>query len=277
MSSLSSLGLTSPLLAQAAAKPTAPAPTPTAPAPKAKTTATQAVPTATQPTESPFWMYTSMGLAAALVVLGITSALQYRRLQKKLRFEMIKNRETTKRVEIAGETITKMEKNPDLIHARDFNLDYLRMRMAEEKFRFSIVNQSKIKIKQQISVALRPTQALEGELGMASAGRQIDQIFDVEYEPADMPKGTKRVLFRIEIKMVKLPTQPTSQTIGQIIDCIESFLSPGQENDSWQPTIQGRLANMRWDQAAKPTPRLVLEQTQEGSNVTFRTSRMTKA
>jgi hypothetical protein len=275
MSSLSSLGLTSPLLAQAAAKPTAPAPT--APAPKAKTTATQAVPTATQPTESPFWMYTSMGLAAALVVLGITSALQYRRLQKKLRFEMIKNRETTKRVEIAGETITKMEKNPDLIHARDFNLDYLRMRMAEEKFRFSIVNQSKIKIKQQISVALRPTQALEGELGMASAGRQIDQIFDVEYEPADMPKGTKRVLFRIEIKMVKLPTQPTSQTIGQIIDCIESFLSPGQENDSWQPTIQGRLANMRWDQAAKPTPRLVLEQTQEGSNVTFRTSRMTKA
>jgi hypothetical protein len=268
MSSLSSPGLTSPLLAQAAAKPTAP---------KAKTTATQAVPTATQPTESPFWMYTSMGLATALVVLGITSALQYRKLQKKLRFEMIKNRETTKRVEIAGETITKMEKNPDLIHARDFNLDYLRMRMAEEKFRFSIVNQSKIKIKQQISVALRPTQALDGELGMASAGRQIDQIFDVEYEPADMPKGTKRVLFRIEIKMVKLPTQPTSQTIGQIIDCIESFLSPGQENDSWQPTIQGRLANMRWDQAAKPTPRLVLEQTQEGSNVTFRTSRMTKA
>ena len=119
--------------------------------------------------------------------------------------------------------------------------------------------------------------ALDGDLGIASTGRQIDQIFDVEYEPAEMPKGSKRVLFRIEIKMVKLPTQPTSQTISQIIDCIESFLSPGQENDSWQPTIQGRLANMRWDQKAKPTPRLVLEQSQEGSNVTFRTSRMTKA
>ncbi len=263
MSSLPSLGLTSPLIAQAA---------------KPKTTSTtQAVPTAARPVESPFWMYTSMGLATALVILGITSTLQYRRLNKKLRFEMIKNRETTKRVELAAETITKMEKNPDLIHSRDFNLDYLRMRMAEEKFRFSIVNQSKMKIKKQISDALRPTQALDGELGMASTGRQIDQIFDVEYEPSDMPKGTKRVLFRIEIKMVKLPTQPTSQTISQIIDCIESFLSPGQENDSWQPTIQGRLANMRWDQKAKPTPRLVLEQTQEGSNVTFRTSRMAKA
>ena len=263
MLSLPSLGLTNPLLAQATAKSTAPK-------------VNQSVPVTAQPIESPFWMYTSMGLALALVVLGITSTLQYRKLTKKLRFEIIKNRETGKRVELAAETISKMEKNPDLIHSRDFNLDYLRMRMAEEKFRFSIVNQSKIKIKQQISVALRPTQALEGELGVASTGRQIDQIFDVEYEPAEMPKGTKRVLFRIEIKMVKLPTQPTSQTISQIIDCIESFLSPGQENDSWQPSIQGRLANMRWDQNAKPTPRLVLEQTQEGSNVTFRTSRMAK-
>ena len=265
---LSSLSLMSRLLAQAPNQPTAA---------KNKATTTQPV-TATQtPPESPFWMYTSIGLAVILVVLGVTSALQYNKLNKRLRFEMIKNRETGKRAELAVETISKMERNPDLIHSRDFNLDYLRMRMAEEKFRFSIVNQSKIKIKQQISMALRPTQALNGDLGIASTGRQIDQIFDVEYEPAEMPKGSKRVLFRIEIKMVKLPTQPTSQTISQIIDCIESFLSPGQENDSWQPTIQGRLANMRWDQKAKPTPRLVLEQSQEGSNVTFRTSRMTKA
>lgn len=265
---LSSLSLMSRLLAQAPNKPTAA---------KNKATTTQPIPTTPTASESPFWMYTSIGLAVALVVLGVTSALQYNKLNKRLRFEMIKNRETGKRAELAVETISKMERNPDLIHSRDFNLDYLRMRMAEEKFRFSIVNQSKIKIKQQISMALRPTQALDGDLGIASTGRQIDQIFDVEYEPAEMPKGSKRVLFRIEIKMVKLPTQPTSQTISQIIDCIESFLSPGQENDSWQPTIQGRLANMRWDQKAKPTPRLVLEQSQEGSNVTFRTSRMTKA
>ena len=30
---------------------------------------------------------------------------------------------------------------------------------------------------------------------------------------------------------------------------------------------------MHWDQKAKPTPLLVLEQTNEGVNVTFRTSR----
>jgi hypothetical protein len=241
---------------------------------KPKTTPTIAVPSpnATAGLVPQIWQYSTIALALALGILGITSALQHRRLTQKLRLEILKNREMHRRTEQATATISTMEKNPDLIHSRDFNLDYLRMRMAEETFRFAVVNQIKIKIKQQITVALRPTQALDGELGVSSTGRNIDHIFDVEYEPSDMPKGTKRVLFRIEIKMVKLPTQPTSQ----ITDCIESFLSPTQENDSWQPTIQGRLANMRWDQKAKPTPRLLLEQTQEGSNVTFRTSRMTK-
>lgn len=225
---------------------------------------------------SPIWQYSTLGLAIAISALGITSALEHRRLTKKLKFETLKNQEMHRRIELAAGTITKMEKNPDLIHSRDVNLDYLRMRMSEERFRFEIVNQIKIKIKKQVTVALRPTQIQDGELGIASTGRQIDQIFDVEHHPDGQPKGTKRVLFRVEIKIVKLPTQATSQTINQITDCIETFLSPGQENDSWQPTIQGRLANMHWDQTAKPTPRVLLEQTQEGANVTFRTNRITK-
>lgn len=222
-------------------------------------------------------MYTAGGLLGLLVILGITSALQYRLLKKKLRFEHLKNQELQKKYKYAVDTIGKMERNPDLIHSREFNLDYLRMRMAEEVFHFSIVNQIKIKVKDKITMALRPQQASQGELGIASTGRQVDEVFDVEYEPQDAPKGTKRVLFRVEIKILKLPTQPTSQTINQIIDCIENFLSPAQEHDTWQPTIQGRIANMHWDQKAKPTPLLVLEQTQEGSNVTFRTTRMAKA
>jgi hypothetical protein len=83
----------------------------------------------------------------------------------------------------------------------------------------------------------------------------------------------KRVLFRAQIRLIKLPTQATSSTISQIINCIETYLSPKQNDDSWQPTIQGRIVYMHWDQKAKPTPLLVLEQTNEGVNVTFRTSR----
>ncbi len=220
------------------------------------------------------WMAASGGLLLLLIVLGVMSKLATDKLAKQIKFETFKNRELQKKLKFAVETIGKMEKNPDLIHSREFNLDYLRMRMDEEVFHFAILNQIKLKVKDKISLALRPSQANQGEVGIASTGRQVDEIFDVEYEPGDLPKGTKRVLFRVEIKILKLPTQPTSVTIGQIIDCMETFLNPASEHDTWQPTIQGRIANMRWDQKAKPTPLLVLEQTQEGSNVTFKTTRM---
>jgi hypothetical protein len=233
----------------------------------------------TEPAKTPgdsnqIWMMASGGLLVLLVVLGVLSKLGMDKLAKQLKFETFKNRELQKKLKYAVETIGKMERNPDLIHSREFNLDYLRMRMDEEVFHFAILNQIKIRVKDKISVALRPAQGNQGEIGIASTGRQVDEIFDVEYEPGDLPKGTKRVLFRIQIKILKLPTQPTSVTINQIIDCMETFLSPTGENETWQPTIQGRIANMHWDQKAKPTPLLVLEQTQEGTNVTFRTTRM---
>jgi hypothetical protein len=242
-------------------------------APPAKATkAVPASPAAAPANSGQPWMAVSGGLLFLLIALGVTSTLQYRRLQKQLKFESLKNREMQNRIKLAADTIGKMERNPDLIHSREFNLDYLRMRMAEEVFHFEIVNQIKMKVKEKITLALRPQQA---ELGIASSGaRQVDEIFDVEYERKDLPKGTKRVLFRIEIKITKLPTQPTSATISELISCIETFMSPTQEKESWQPIIQGRITNMQWDQKAKPTPLLVLAQTQEGSNVTFRTNRM---
>lgn len=249
-------------LAQTPSKPTKPKAVTTEPAKAPDANSTQ------------LWMMTSGGLVLLLIILGIFSKLAMDKLAKQMKFETFKNRELQKKLKFAVETIGKMEKNPDLIHSREFNLDYLRMRMDEEVFHFAILNQIKLKVKEKISVALRPSQANQGEIGIASTGRQIDEVFDVEYEPGDLPKGTKRVLFRVEIKIFKLPTQPTSVTIGQIIDCMETFLSPNSEHESWQPTIQGRIANMRWDQKAKPTPLLVLEQTQEGSNVTFKTTRM---
>jgi hypothetical protein len=235
------------------------------------TATTQATPTP-EPGHN-IWMMTSGGLGLLLLVLGGLSYYQAAKLKRQVKFETFKNRELQKKLKFAVETIGKMEKNPDLIHSREFNLDYLRMRMAEEVFHFAIVNQIKIKVKDKITVALRPGQASQGEIGIASTGRQIDEIFDVLYKTGETAQST-RVLFRIQIKILKLPTQPTSVTINQIIDCFETFLSPTHENETWQPAIQGRIANMRWDQNAKPTPLLVLEQTQEGSNVTFRTNRM---
>lgn len=221
------------------------------------------------------WMLTSGGLLVLLVGLGVFSQIQHKKVAKRLRFEQYKNRELEKKVKLALKTITKMEKNPDLIHSREFNLDYLRMRMDEELFHFSILNQLKVKVKQKLTEALRPRQAETGMIGVASKPRQVDEVFDVEYTAHDKDKqnARKRVLFRIQIRLSKLPTQPTSVTISNIIDCIETFLSPEGDDGHWQPTIQGRIAYMHWDQKAKPTPLLILEQSSEGVNVTFRSSK----
>lgn len=217
------------------------------------------------------WMYVSGGLFVLVLGLAALSYVQTSKLQKQLKFESYKNRELQKRVKLALSTIAKMERNPDLIHSRDFNLDYLRMRMEEKQFNFAIVNQLKIKVKQRISEALRPTQASTGMIGIASKPRPINQVFDVEYISPNDEKKRKRVLFRIQIRLMKLPAQATSKSVEEIVKCIENFLNPQEEEGFWQPTLQGRIANMKWDQKAKPTPLLILEQTNEGVNVTFRT------
>ncbi|WP_199248488.1 hypothetical protein [[Phormidium] sp. ETS-05] len=211
-----------------------------------------------------------MGLSGVLFFLLIASLvfskIQISNYDKKLKFEQFKNQEMQKKMKMAIETISKMEKNPDLIHSREFNLDYLRMRMAEENFHFAIVNQIKVKVKDRITIALRPNAENQGK------GRQVDEVFDVTYETGEIAKIEKRVLFRIQIKLTKLPTQATSKTISQIIDCLENYLTEKEDHDTWQPTIQGRVAYIHWDQTAKPTPMLVLEQSNEGVNVTFRTT-----
>ncbi len=207
----------------------------------------------------------------ALVVYG---KIQLKKLNKQIKFERFKTKELEKKFKLALETIRKMETNPDLIHSREFNLDYLRMRMSEEVFHFGIVNQIKIKLKEQISQVLRANQSQPGVVGIANnSGRKINATFDVEHETGSPPNVSKRVLFRIQVRLMKLPTQATSATISQIIDCVETYLSPEEDRDTWQPTIQGRIVYIHWDQKAKPTPLLVLEQTNEGVNVTFRTNR----
>ncbi|MEM6401804.1 MAG: hypothetical protein AAF757_16485, partial [Cyanobacteria bacterium P01_D01_bin.116] len=222
----------------------------------------------------PLPIMVSGGLTLTVIGLIIYSKIQIKAVEKKLRFEKFRTRELEKKLKLSLQTMRKMETNPDLINSREFNLDYLRMRMEEEVFHFAIVNQIKIKIKDKISQALRPNHDKQGTVGIAnSAGRQVDETFDVEYETGAATNNGKRVLFRVQIRLMKLPTQASSATISQLIDCVETYLSPAEDHDSWQPTIQGRIAFMHWDQKAKPTPLLVLEQSNEGVNVTFRTSR----
>ncbi len=219
------------------------------------------------------WIGSSGLLLFLILVLSIVFQVKTQDVNKQLKLEKFRNKELHKKYKMALGAISKMEKNPDLIHSREFNLDYLRMRMAEDVFHYAIIVQIKMKVKQKIALALRPTQSAVGDKNTAGTGRQVDSIFDVEYETGEGSRSKKRVLFRIQIRLMKLPTQATSATINQIIDCLETYLSPSEDHDTWQPTIQGRIVHIEWDQKAKPTPLLVLEQSNEGMNVTFRTTR----
>jgi hypothetical protein len=222
----------------------------------------------------PLLLFASGGMVLALIAVIVYSKILLQQSEKKLNFEKFRTRELDKKLKLALETIRKLENNPDLADSRHFNLDYLRMRMSEDVFHLALINQMKIKIKDKISPALRPSQSSEGAVGVASSsGKQIDETFDIEYETGVAPKIVKRVLFRVQIRLIKLPIQATSTTVSQLIDCIETYLSDRENNDTWQPTIQGRIVYMHWDQKAKPTPLLVLEQLNEGVNVTFKTTR----
>lgn len=219
------------------------------------------------------WMITSGVLLLALVGGGVWFRIQSNNWAKRLKFETFKNKELQKKYKLALKTINKMETNPDLVHSREFNLDYLKMRMEEEIFHFAILNQIKIRMKDKISAALRPNQAEQGIVGIASTGgHQIDETFDVEYQTSELPNAKRGVLFRVQVRLTRLPTQTTNATIEELINCIEAYLDP-ETDEHWQPTLQGRVVYMHWDQKAKPTPLLVLEQSNEGVNVTFRTNR----
>lgn len=255
-------------------------PTPTKPGqvkPGQKPAQTKSSQAATPPADGQsgqIWMFASGGLLLLMIGLAVFAKLKVDEANKKLKFQDFKIKELQKKLKLALSTIQKMEANPDLVNSREFNLDYLRMRMDEEVFHFAIVNQIKVRVKDMVTTALRPTQASQAAIGIAStAARQVDEIFDIVHETGEVAQKTKRVLFRIQIKLMKLPTQATSATISQIIDCIETFLSPADDHDTWQPTIQGRIAKLHWDQKAKPTPLLVLEQFSEGVNVTLKTKR----
>jgi len=216
----------------------------------------------------PILLAPSVILLIALIGGGLFVKFRIiKRLEKKIKFEEFKNKELQKKYKLAQATISKMETNPDLVHSREFNLDYLRMRMDEEVFHFAVVNQIKVKVKEKVGPALRGG-SKESTTGK---GRKVSTIFDVTYNTGEGAKEKQRVLFRIQITLTKLPTQATSKTISDIIDCIETYLSPTADHNTWQPTIQGFMVGLHWDQKAKPTPLLVLDQRDEG-NVTIRSN-----
>ena len=223
------------------------------------------------------WFLSTSSLLIIVIGLLIYGKWKFNKMLKVIKYEQYKVKNLHERLKLALETIHQWEANPDLVYSRDFNLDYLRMRMEEQNFHYTIVNQVKMKIKQFISTALRTSLSKDKLMGIANqSGCKIDEIFDVTYETKIGEKVTPRVLFRVQIKLQKLPTQSTSEIIREITKCLETFLAPEGVDDNWQPSIHGYLVSISWNQQSKPTPLLLLEQHNEGMNVSLSTKQNIK-
>ena len=128
----------------------------------AQTTENTASPSITASTDSrvssgQLWMMSSISLLVIFSLVVAYGQWQIQHTKKALKFEKFKSRDLKKKLKLALVTIRKMEGNPDLVHAREFNLDYLRMRMDEEVFHYVVVNQIKMKVTQLVVAALRPS------------------------------------------------------------------------------------------------------------------------
>ncbi len=193
---------------------------------------------------------------------------QLRKTRHQFKIEKIKNQDLAKKLKLALHTIDENERNPDLIHSREFNLDYLSMRMEEPHFCEIILAQMKVNLRQKVSPALMPSEEDSGNV------RKVDVIFDVSYKPEHHDNTQIRVLFRVHVKLTKIPAHGSQSILKDLATGLENFVVASDENRNWQPTIQGRLAVISWDQTAKPTPLLVIEQTNEGANVLMRNKRL---
>ena len=213
-----------------------------------------------------------VGLLGVLL-LGAIAATAYhywqlRKTRQQLKIEKIKTQELAKKLKLALHTIDEHERNPDLIHSREFNLDNLSMRMEDPHFCEVILAQMKVNLRQKVTPALMPTEEDSGHV------RKVDVTFDVSYKPEHHDDTQIRVLFRINVKLAKIPLNGSQSILKELAIGLESFVSASDANRNWQPTIQGRLAVISWDQNAKPTPLLVIEQTNEGANVLLRNKRL---
>jgi uncharacterized protein (DUF736 family) len=222
-------------------------------------------------------LQTPVGVTVLLVLLLGTlasNAYYYWKLTKKrkqFKIERLKTHELAKKLKLALKTIDENERNPDLIHSREFNLDYLSMRMEEPHFCEIILAQMKVNLRQKVTPALMPTEEDGGQV------RKVDVVFDVSYQPEHHDDSQIRVLFRVHVKLPKIPANGSQSILKDLTLGLENFVIASDENRNWQPTIQGRLAVISWDQSAKPTPLLVIEQTNEGSNVLMRNKRLVQS
>ncbi|MFN5516106.1 MAG: hypothetical protein ACK5CA_15545 [Cyanobacteriota bacterium] len=210
-------------------------------------------PSREEPPSAP-WLEVSFGLSGLLLVVSLWS--QWRLLQARRRLRQSQDRVETLEQELqtAIPALRQRESDPDLLGARHLSLDYLRMRLDEEVFHYTVMNQIKQQVTDAINAALRATLPGKDEL-------QVNQCFEVLHSLEVAPQRWQAVvLFRVQIKLAQLPTQSSSATIQQLLEAIEEFLNRHLQHPQWITVIQNLKVALAWDNQSRPVPLLSLDQ-----------------
>ncbi len=213
-------------------------------------------------------LWSNVVLGLSLLVTGAFCKCKLTRLQALLELQAKTNQSLNEQLTQAIALTNNREQEKDLIDARNFNLDYTRMRMDEEVFHYVVMNQIKTKITEMINKAVKPQTDIQEENLENPQG--INKLFEVYYD-VEAPEGKwkKGVLFRIQIRLAKLPTQSTAKIINELVENIEGFLTRTNQQSLWESTIHDTDISLIWDESAKPVPLIILEQSPQNNIISL--------
>lgn len=206
-----------------------------------------------RPSFSP-WLEVSFGLSGLLLLATLWSQWSLRQTRRRLRESQRRAQTLEQELQTAIPALRQRETDPDLLGACHLSLDYLRMRLDEEVFHYTVMNQVKQQITDAINSALRSTLPGKDKL-------QVNQCFEVLHSlEVAHQRWRPVVLFRVQIKLAQLPTQASSATIQQLLEAIEEFLNHHPRHPRWLTLIQNVKVAIAWDEQEKPVPLLSLDQ-----------------
>lgn len=195
------------------------------------------------------------GLAIGIMALLSAAAMgwQFCRTQQKIKQLRHQNLEQEEKLQQTKSTLQDYLNSPDLKASKILALDYLRMRLDEEVFRYQIIHQIEDKLSRLLSQLVNaPPQD-----GVASNPILQDCILDIEYDLEGLEeKWHKSTVLRLHVQLRKLPIQSTSNTVKQMVEAITLFANHPQGKAEWKTPLQQQWLVLRWEASNHPLPLL---------------------
>ncbi|MEB3160016.1 MAG: hypothetical protein VKL20_01005 [Synechocystis sp.] len=205
--------------------------------------------------EAPF-LSSGFALTIVLLLVSILTGWQWFRSQKKIKQLQ---QETTKQADDLNQTLITLQEHfnsPDLKGAKILALDYLRMRLDEEVFRYQIIHQ----VQEQLTALI--SQLVKSTFPEPPNPKQIlvDRLIEIEYDLEGLEgKWYRCTVLRIHVQLRKLPLQSSSNTIKQMVEAVTLFLNNPQGQSEWKTPLQEQWLALRWESSNQPLPLLNLQ------------------